>query len=349
MESTYNNLQTMKLESSEGYLSNLFKGSKVYEYDTRIDEYNWYALFFIQLAFYFVLQAFARKFAPPPGDIKVFKEKKKMNDYHFYYFQYTTFVHAMLGCIAGNYFILVLLHIDPLILYYGGYRYDQPNHLYHMILMVHSFAYFTYDSIIEIYYGTDDFLTNSHHVVVLLASFTHVINRYGGFEYIGNSIKFFLNTHLVLHLTAEISNPFLILRTVLKISGMKETTLYAVNDVIFATTFLFLRMIVTPCILVYMLEGHNILVADKVGTAFILFIQLFWCYRIIYLILEKIRESSKDKSGTYNEPQLVKVLFSIFKSLCYDRKALILISITQFVLIIAIPYYFYQDSIFNNY
>jgi hypothetical protein len=35
---------------------------------------------------YFAMQALVRKYAPPPGDIKVFKEKKKMNDYHFYYF-----------------------------------------------------------------------------------------------------------------------------------------------------------------------------------------------------------------------------------------------------------------------
>jgi len=72
--------------TTDTYLQSLFKGKTVYEYDTRIDDYNWYLLFTVQFAFYFLLQAFVRHFAPSPGDIKVFKEKRKLNDYHFYYF-----------------------------------------------------------------------------------------------------------------------------------------------------------------------------------------------------------------------------------------------------------------------
>lgn len=110
--------------SAQSMLQKLFKGHTVYEYDTRIDQYNWYALFLVQLVFYFLLQVIVRKFAPPPGDVKVFKEKNKMNDYHFYYFQYTTFIHAMIGCIFGKHLKHSFNFIDPLILYYGGYRYD---------------------------------------------------------------------------------------------------------------------------------------------------------------------------------------------------------------------------------
>ena len=87
---------------------------------------------------------------------------------------------------------------------------------------------------------------------------------------------------------AEISNPFLIFRTVLKITGMKDTTIYAVNDIIFASVFLFVRMLLTPLALVYMYEGSKVLFAAKIGISFVLYIQLFWCYRILYLILEKV-------------------------------------------------------------
>ena len=59
---------------------------KYYEYDTRIDEENWYLIFFGTMLFYFIVQALGRKLAPVPGDVKVFKEKKRMKDYHFYYF-----------------------------------------------------------------------------------------------------------------------------------------------------------------------------------------------------------------------------------------------------------------------
>jgi hypothetical protein len=54
-----------------------------------------------------------------------------------------------------------------------------------MILMVHSTAYFVYDSIVEYMAGSDDFLTNLHHACVLGMSFWHLMSRTSGFEYIG--------------------------------------------------------------------------------------------------------------------------------------------------------------------
>lgn len=145
-----------------------------------------------------------------------------------------------------------------------------------MLLITHSFAYFTYDSIIEIYYGTDDLLTNAHHIVVVTATFFHMMNKYGGFEYVGTSLIFtlfpILSIWIVLHLMAEVSNPFLIFRTVLKIVGMKETKIYDVNDIIFATVFLIVRMFMTPFALIYLFEGVNILFADKLGISFVLYI-----------------------------------------------------------------------------
>ena len=51
--------------------------------------------------------------------------------------------------------------------------------------MIHAFAYFIYDSIIEVYYGTDDLLTNCHHVCVVAMSYFHIKSQYSGFEYIG--------------------------------------------------------------------------------------------------------------------------------------------------------------------
>ena len=138
-----------------------------------------------------------------------------------------------------------------------------------MLLICHSMAYFTYDSIIEIYYGTDDLLTNLHHVIVVVSTSFFFFNKYGGFEYIG-TISF--DNFTVLHLTAEISNPFLILRTLLKIGGMKDSKLYEINDLIFATVFLFARMLLTPLVMIYMYEGRNVLTAAKFGTQFVLFI-----------------------------------------------------------------------------
>ena len=211
-----------------------------------------------------------------------------MRDYHFYYFQWTTLIHAAVGCV-----------VDPLVLYYCGYRYNQPNHLYYNLLMVHSFAYFTYDSIIERYYQTDDLITIAHHIAVLVTSVVHLRAPYSGFEYI------------VAHFFAEISNPFLAFRTILKIRGLKKTTLYLVNDVIFAVLFLTARLIITPVLVVSYMEASNVYYCTKFGLSFALFIQQYWCYRVLYLITETIIEAYNKKQDK-KAPWVILGLHSVF-------------------------------------
>lgn len=70
-------MSTVTLKN-QNFLQRLFEGTVQYDYDKRIDDYNWYLLFTVQLIFYFILNAVLRKVVPPPGDIKDFKEKKKM-------------------------------------------------------------------------------------------------------------------------------------------------------------------------------------------------------------------------------------------------------------------------------
>lgn len=77
----------MATPDQETYLyRNYFASSVKLEYDKRIDEYNWFLIFGVQFVFYFFLHIAIRTFIPPPGDVKVYKEKKKMREYHTYYF-----------------------------------------------------------------------------------------------------------------------------------------------------------------------------------------------------------------------------------------------------------------------
>ena len=94
---------------------------------------------------------------------------------------------------------------------------------------------------------------------------------------------------------AEVSNPFLIFRTILKILGKKDSTIYKVNDYVFAIIFLVARVFLTPFFLIYMFEGHNVIYSIKLGVSFILYVQLLWAYRIIYLIFDGFREPYKKK------------------------------------------------------
>lgn len=153
------------------------------------------------------------------------------------------------------------------------------------------------------------------------------------------------NIFVVLHLMAEVSNPFLIFRTVLKIMGMKDTSVYAVNDIIFASVFLLVRMLLTPLALVYMYEGSKVLFAAKIGISFVLYIQLFWCYRIIYLILEKVQKSCV--AG--EEPLWLSVSFNLFKDLSFNKKTKIIVSVVNFIWIFVIPVWYYWGTLLSNY
>ena len=82
----------------EAYL----KGTTHYDYDTRIDDYNWQLIFLANFGFYFIFHAALRKYLPEPGPRKVYEERKKMHEYHTYYFNYTSLFHALFGCIMGK-------------------------------------------------------------------------------------------------------------------------------------------------------------------------------------------------------------------------------------------------------
>ena len=76
---------------------------------------------------------------------------------------------------------------------------------------------------------------------------------------------------------------------------MKDTKLYMINDITFAVIFIIARVFLTPLFMVYMYEGENILYSIKLGVSFILFVQLFWAYRIIQLVFETLIEPYKKK------------------------------------------------------
>jgi hypothetical protein len=84
----------------EAYL----KGNTHYDYDSRIDDYNWKLIFLANFWFYFIFHATLRKYLPEPGPRKVYEERKKMHEYHTYYFNYTSLFHALFGCIMGKFY-----------------------------------------------------------------------------------------------------------------------------------------------------------------------------------------------------------------------------------------------------
>lgn len=119
---------------------------------------------------------------------------------------------------------------------------------------------------------------------------------------------------------AEVSNPFIIIRTMLKIAGKKETKLYAVNELVFATIFLTARVGLTPLAGLWLLEGDNCIMTDKLGTLIVLYIQNFWSYKILYNIAEKVKNvyavtESKDKEI----PSWVTNVYNFFWAINFNK------------------------------
>jgi hypothetical protein len=121
--------------------------------------------------------------------------------------------------------------------------------------------------------------------------------------------------------------------------GKKSTKLYQINEILFAAIFILARGFATPLFLVYMWEGSNILYSIKLGICFILYVQLFWCYRITYVILEGIRAPyvSKDKKA----PSLVEFGFNIMSAVQDNRMVKMGVALGNFVWIFVLPHLYY--------
>jgi hypothetical protein len=166
-----------------------------------------------------------------------------------------------------------------------------------MFVFLNSYAYFVFDSIIEYYYNTNDFLLNLHHVVVVAATYMTIRNKSSGFEYLCKSIYLLTFIYIVGMICAEASNPFLVVRTTLRIIGQKNTALYAKNEYLFAAVFILIRVILCPYILIAIYESPSTTYTGKLSCSLVLFVSLLWAYKIFRGIFEKIKKAYEEKGA----------------------------------------------------
>ena len=125
---------------------------------------------------------------------------------------------------------------------------------------MHSLAYFIFDTIIEIYYGTTDLITTFHHIFVIGGSIPHLFTKFSGCEY------------MLMLFVAELSNPCMIIRTFLKILKKTDSSFYFWNEMIFGVTFLFNRTILTYMLILAFYENWNTLYSDKFCISCVFFL-----------------------------------------------------------------------------
>ena len=142
---------------------------------------------------------------------------------------------------------------------------------------------------------------------------------------------------------AESSNPFLIMRSMLKIAGKRNTQAYKINEQVFVAIYLPVRMIITPLALIYIYEGDQVIYGTKFGVTFVLYIQLFWCYKVLHMA-----------AGTYRDAvpknQAIKAFYKFTDVLAKDKRVLKVLSVANFIMIFVIPHYYYgfiRNTLFN--
>ena len=137
----------------------------------------------------------------------------------------------MLGFLASGTYFLV-----------NGWPWGTPTTYCQNLIGLSSVTYFIADFIIEVAIKTIDYPTFIHHVIAIVLGGQFYWNQYGGIEVV---LCIFL---------AEISNPFLVLRTLFKLQGDKKSGIYFINELIFMISFLIVRVFIGPFVIWHFFE-----------------------------------------------------------------------------------------------
>jgi len=158
-------------------------------------------------------------------------------------------MHAVLAIVFSVY-VLLCTESKP----------NSATTFYQYLVIYGSTAYFLVDEIMETFDGTSDFLTHLHHVAVLWGGLNFMLDHYGGHEY------------MLMLIAAEVSNPFLILRTMFKTIKYEQGLLLEIIEYAFAISFVLCRTLITNWIEFVMYEGENVGVYGKLCISFVNFI-----------------------------------------------------------------------------
>lgn len=204
-------------------------------------------------------------------------KNKKTKAYYDYYGNYPSIVHAILAFIIGCYTLIT-----------EGLNLGETNSLLVKFVMIFSFTYFLYDTIISEYQRYNNTAMTIHHIVTLL------ITSYCLFKNsCGNEIIFAL-------VSAEISNPFNLVREILRHHKRDGEALYLNCSLIFAALFIISRFGFVPWYLTHAYPGPTSFVI-KFFAATVWFISWHWLFIILNFASKELKnvasKSDKSKGG----------------------------------------------------
>lgn len=153
-------------------------------------------------------------------------------------------------------------------------------------------------------FSLHDWAMRTHHLCVLLGGTVMYMAETGGSP--ATSKKY-----LVCILITEGSNPFMMLRKIMRSKGLEKTGLYRTIELIFASSFIFLRAFLCTFINYNMWLTHLSLVT-KISISITYGVGFFWIYTILTIALNQFTEKNKVVSKMSSILNFIKSNSAIF-------------------------------------
>lgn len=174
----------------------------------------------------------------------------------------------------------------------GGVNYDIPMNQHHMnVLLVHftqhTLGYVVYDTVYAEVFGVHEMTMRLHHIIGFVGGYLWVISDHGG------SVGC-CNCHTDCVFMAEISNPAMEARLILKERKMENTKIFVVVELTFAVTFLIAR-IFGGFLVAINSWASSIETIVCVAISFVVGLGWHWCLVILGMMAKKAKGALKQR------------------------------------------------------
>lgn len=162
---------------------------------------------------------------------------------------------------------------------YGAHC-SLPNIDFEVNLFLMSSGYFIYDFLAMAYYGLLDIPMTIHHGVVVLGEIMTI--------YRGTSASLSLAAMFI----AEISNPAMHIRVILKHVGLRYTKIYELFELIFIFLYVFVRLLLGFYIVWEMIQCSSLDLTVRVSAVVILIQTIFFALKMKSIVQKRYNEIS---------------------------------------------------------
>ncbi|CAG9327955.1 unnamed protein product [Blepharisma stoltei] len=160
----------------------------------------------------------------------------------------------------------------------SGRQMGDLNDDFEITVIAISLGYFIYDTLCMWKFGIYDNFIMLHHGLTIIGELTGVSGTYGTIEIMYGT--FF----------AEVSNPFLHIKEILKCAGQKETKSHLLAELVFIVAFFIGRFILGPPITYGVVTSWNVFWLVRL-MGFLLEMQSFkWAYTMYFIVKKRYRE-----------------------------------------------------------